>query len=88
MKNKFINLTLLAGIVVFFNACSLTIGANEGYCEDCGYKADGYCGNPIDIYNNKDLINKLYEKGIHNKDMEEYIEEKKYDKKKEKREEF
>ena len=46
---KIIKITLLA-IPFLFSGC-LIIGSNSGYCEDCGYKDDGFCGNPRDTHN-------------------------------------
>lgn len=84
MKNKIVKIISLAGITILFNGCWLTIGADKGYCEDCGYEADGFCGNPIDIYKNRYLISNLYDKNIHNKDLEEYVEQKEEEKEKNK----
>jgi len=72
---KIIKLSFFFLIPFLFSGC-LIVGANSGYCESCGYKDDGFCGNPRDIYKNRYFIKELADKGIHNKDISLYLEEK------------
>jgi len=46
-------------MLVVFSGCSsksFIFGENKGFCEDCHYQYKGVCANPMDIYNNSDIV--------------------------------
>jgi len=68
MKNKILALIGTIFVAITLSGC-LGIGYNSGFCENCGYKNDGFCGNPKTIYKYRYFISHLYDQGLHNEDI-------------------
>lgn len=50
---------VFVAFVILLSGCSsksYIFGEENGFCEECGYQYKGICANPMDIYNNAEII--------------------------------